>query len=139
MVKADPQRKSTLLPPAPAWHQFPYHDFQHCINKAIDTYQQELFIYGTPKGLPSLIKSEVKTIRAVSGLLKEEQIFITSGIAASTFLINVNPFPNERTHILVEQPSYHLFVEQLKAYKISVLGIERTVKGIDLGGVRTDF
>lgn len=30
---------------------FPYVDFQHCINKAIDTYKHDLFLYGTPKGL----------------------------------------------------------------------------------------
>lgn len=40
---------------SPTWHVFPYKDFQHCINKAIDTYQTDLFRYGTPQGLPSLI------------------------------------------------------------------------------------
>ena len=34
---------------------FPYLDFQHCINKAIDTYQKDLFVYGTAKGMASLI------------------------------------------------------------------------------------
>ncbi|EPY06589.1 hypothetical protein PAALTS15_15616, partial [Paenibacillus alvei TS-15] len=34
---------------------FPYLDFQHCINKAIDTYKNDLFIYGTSQGLPSLL------------------------------------------------------------------------------------
>ena len=40
---------------APDPDVFPYLDFQHCINKAIDTYKNDLFVYGTPKGLPSLI------------------------------------------------------------------------------------
>ena len=40
---------------APDSDVFPYLDFQHCINKAIDTYKNDLFVYGTPKGLPSLI------------------------------------------------------------------------------------
>lgn len=35
---------------APDPDVFPYLDFQHCINKAIDTYKNDLFIYGTPKG-----------------------------------------------------------------------------------------
>lgn len=34
---------------APDPDVFPYLDFQHCINKAIDTYKNDLFIYGTPK------------------------------------------------------------------------------------------
>ena len=28
---------------------FPYLDFQHCINQAIDIYKNDLFIYGTPR------------------------------------------------------------------------------------------
>ncbi|TKI89489.1 PLP-dependent aminotransferase family protein, partial [Bacillus cereus] len=34
---------------APDPDVFPYLDFQHCINKAIDTYKNDLFVYGTPK------------------------------------------------------------------------------------------
>ena len=35
---------------APDPDVFPYLDFQHCMNKAIDTYKNDLFVYGTPKG-----------------------------------------------------------------------------------------
>ena len=54
---------------SPSWHTFPYQDFQHCINKAIDTYQADLFRYGTPKGLPSLIE-EAKIINKLSTVYK---------------------------------------------------------------------
>ncbi|WP_346432498.1 GntR family transcriptional regulator [Clostridium tanneri] len=40
---------------APDPEVFPYLDFQHCINQAIDIYKKDLFVHGTPKGLPSLI------------------------------------------------------------------------------------
>ncbi|TGU90752.1 GntR family transcriptional regulator, partial [Mesorhizobium sp. M00.F.Ca.ET.186.01.1.1] len=40
---------------APDPDVFPYLDFQHCINKAIETYRNDLFLYGTAKGLPTLI------------------------------------------------------------------------------------
>lgn len=53
---------------APDPDVFPYLDFQHCINKAIDTYKNDLFIYGTPKGLPSLI-------RVLRKLLANQQVF----------------------------------------------------------------
>ncbi|MFE0507780.1 aminotransferase-like domain-containing protein [Peribacillus butanolivorans] len=138
-AKSEPTSEIDFVTSAPAWHQFPYHDFQHCINKAIDTYQQELFIYGTPKGLPSLIKVIQKQLEQYQVFAKEEQIFITSGVQQALSLLTFIPFPNERTHILVEQPSYHLFVEQLKAYKISVLGIQRTAEGIDLGELERIF
>ncbi|RJG18969.1 hypothetical protein DQX05_26500 [Paenibacillus thiaminolyticus] len=42
---------------APNVRQFPYVHFQHCINQAIHLYQEELFVYGTPNGLPSLIRA----------------------------------------------------------------------------------
>ncbi|MFE4898593.1 aminotransferase-like domain-containing protein [Peribacillus butanolivorans] len=138
-AKSEPTSEIDFVTSAPALHQFPYHDFQHCINKAIDTYQQELFIYGTPKGLPSLIKVIQKQLEQYQVFAKEEQIFITSGVQQALSLLTFIPFPNERTHILVEQPSYHLFVEQLKAYKISVLGIQRTAEGIDLGELERIF
>ncbi|MDW7615377.1 PLP-dependent aminotransferase family protein [Peribacillus simplex] len=137
--KSEPTAEIDFVTSAPSWHQFPYHDFQHCINKAIDTYQQELFIYGTPKGLPSLIKVIQKQLEQYQVFAKEEQIFITSGVQQALSLLTFIPFPNERTHILVEQPSYHLFVEQLKAYKISVLGIQRTAAGIDFGELERIF
>lgn len=53
---------------SPTWHAFPYKEFQHCINKAIDTYQEELFRYGTPKGWPPLIAEAKK-------LLESYQVF----------------------------------------------------------------
>ncbi|POD84875.1 putative HTH-type transcriptional regulator YcxD [Bacillus subtilis subsp. subtilis] len=58
---------------APDPDVFPYLDFQHCINKAIDTYKNDLFIYGTPKGLPSLI-------RVLRKLLANQQVLRMNGI-----------------------------------------------------------
>ena len=63
---------------------------------------------------------------------KQENIFITSGVQQSLFLLSVMPFPTNRTTILVEQPSYHLYMDYLKTYKLPVIGINRTSKGIDL-------
>ncbi|MGA3676611.1 PLP-dependent aminotransferase family protein [Lysinibacillus agricola] len=117
---------------SPNWHSFPYKDFQHCINKAIDTYQADLFRYGTPKGLPSLIIEVKKLLETYQIFTKEDNIFITSGVQQSLSLLSVMPFPNNRTTILVEQPSYHLYMDYLKTYKIPVMGIKRTLDGIDL-------
>ncbi|MEK5433557.1 PLP-dependent aminotransferase family protein [Lysinibacillus sp. FSL R7-0073] len=117
---------------SPSWHAFPYQDFQHCINKAIDTYQADLFRYGTPKGLPSLIKEARKLLTNYQVFTKEENIFITSGVQQSLSLLSIMPFPNGRSTILVEQPSYHLYMDYLKTYGIPAIGIKRTTDGIDL-------
>lgn len=124
---------------SPSWHAFPYKDFQHCINKAIDTYQADLFRYGTPRGLPSLIREAQKLLETYQVFTKQENIFITSGVQQSLFLLSVMPFPTNRTTILVEQPSYHLYMDYFKTYQVPVVGIKRTSKGIDLQELETIF
>ncbi|MBS7532004.1 PLP-dependent aminotransferase family protein [Hazenella sp. IB182353] len=117
---------------APEWLQFPYQDFQHCINKAIDTYQQDLFIYGTPRGLPSLIQCMEKQLHAYQVFTNLKQIFITSGVQQALHILQLMPFPNRKQHILVEQPSYHLLMEMIDVHQTPVIGIKRSAFGIDL-------
>lgn len=117
---------------SPTWHAFPYKDFQHCINKAIDTYQEELFRYGTRNGLPSLITEAQKLLESYQVFTKSEQIFITSGVQQALTLLSMMPFPNNGSTILVEQPSYHLYMDMLKTYGMRAIGIQRTAQGINL-------
>ncbi|MGY4797821.1 aminotransferase-like domain-containing protein [Lysinibacillus fusiformis] len=124
---------------SPSWHAFPYQDFQHCINKAIDTYQADLFRYGTPKGLPSLIEEAKKLLTSYQLFTKEDNIFITSGVQQSLSLLSIMPFPNGRSTILVEQPSYHLYMDYLKTYGIPAIGIKRTTDSIDLHELESIF
>lgn len=117
---------------SPTWQAFPYQDFQHCLNKAIDTYKIELFRYGMSKGLPSLIKKAERLLASYQVFAHTDQIFITSGVQQALSLLSFIPFPNHRSTILVEQPSYHLYMKLLKTHKIPVVGIKRTKAGIDL-------
>ncbi|MGE7837351.1 PLP-dependent aminotransferase family protein [Viridibacillus arvi] len=117
---------------SPTWHAFPYQDFQHCMNKAIDTYQTDLFKYGTAKGLPSLISEAKKLLESYQVFTDINNIFITSGVQQALSLLSLMPFPNNRKTILVEQPSYHLFLDFLKTYNLPVIGIKRSTNGIDL-------
>lgn len=124
---------------SPTWHAFPYKDFQHCMNNAINLYQEELFRYGTPKGLPSLITEAKKLLESYQVFTHTEQIFITSGVQQSLSLLSIMPFPNGRSTILVEQPSYHLYMDLLKTYELPVVGIRRSTKGIDLNQLEQLF
>lgn len=117
---------------SPTWHAFPYKEFQHCINKAIDTYQEELFRYGTPKGWPPLIAEAKKLLESYQVFTQEKQIFITTGVQQALSLLSIMPFPNNRSTILVEQPSYHLYMDMLKTFQLPAIGIQRTANGIDL-------
>ncbi|MGE6599214.1 PLP-dependent aminotransferase family protein [Bacillus proteolyticus] len=124
---------------APDPDVFPYLDFQHCINKAIDTYKNDLFIYGTPKGLPSLISVVQKQLANYQVFTKEDNIFITSGVQQALAILTSIPFPNENETILIEQPSYHLYIEYVEINKIPVIGIKRTHEGIDLNELEKIF
>ncbi|HDR4724547.1 PLP-dependent aminotransferase family protein [Bacillus cereus group sp. Sample62] len=124
---------------APDPDVFPYLDFQHCINKAIDTYKNDLFVYGTPKGLPSLIPVIQKQLANYQVFTKEENIFITSGVQQALAILTSIPFPNENETILIEQPTYHLYIEYLEINKIPVIGIKRTNEGIDLNELERIF
>ena len=124
---------------APDPDVFPYLDFQHCINKAIDTYKNDLFIYGTPKGLPSLIRVVQRQLTNYQVFTNDENIFITSGVQQALSLLTSIPFPNNKKTILIEQPSYHLYIEYLETNSIPVIGIERTAEGIDLNKLERIF
>ncbi|WP_340011743.1 PLP-dependent aminotransferase family protein [Paenibacillus sp. FSL H7-0690] len=111
---------------------FPYLDFQHCINKAIDMYRNDLFIYGTPQGLPSLIREMQRHLASYQVFANPDQIFITSGVQQALGVLTRIPFPNGRQRVLIEQPGYPLFMEYLKTYGIETEGIKRSDAGVDL-------
>ncbi|MNI07376.1 putative HTH-type transcriptional regulator YdcR [compost metagenome] len=117
---------------APDPDVFPYLDFQHCINKAIDTYKKDLFIYGTPQGLPSLIQIIHKQLANYQVFASPRHIFIVSGVQQALSLLATMPFPNGKSKILIEQPGYHLFIDYLQTHEHPVVGIQRTTSGIDL-------
>ncbi|MBJ6362710.1 PLP-dependent aminotransferase family protein [Paenibacillus sp. GCM10012307] len=111
---------------------FPYVDFQHCMNKAIDTYRSELFIYGMPHGLPALIQVIQKQLMSYQVFVNTRQIIITSGVQQALSILSELEFPSGKQKVLVEQPGYHLLMELLETRGIPVAGINRTAKGIDL-------
>lgn len=127
----------TTSAPDPA--VFPYLDFQHCINKAIDTYRQDLFIYGTAQGLPSLRSMMQKQLASHQVFTRLEHIFVVSGVQQALSILAVLPFPGGKSKILIEQPGYHLFIDYLRTCGIPAAGITRTVHGIDLNELERLF
>ncbi|MGR6009115.1 aminotransferase class I/II-fold pyridoxal phosphate-dependent enzyme [Bacillus cereus] len=124
---------------APDPDVFPYLDFQHCMNKAIDTYKNDLFVYGTPKRITIFNSSHSKTVGKLSSVHERRQYFYNVRCAAGTCNINSIPFSNENETILVEQPTYHLYIEYLEINKVPVIGIKRTNEGIDLNELERIF
>ncbi|BBI34150.1 aminotransferase-like domain-containing protein [Cohnella abietis] len=111
---------------------FPYLDFQHCLNKAIDMYRSHLFTYGTPQGLPSLLNVLSKHLTSHQVFTSPDNIMITSGVQQALAILCTMPFPNGKSTVLIEQPSYHLIIQLLECHGIPVKGITRSESGIDL-------
>ncbi|AJY75184.1 PLP-dependent aminotransferase family protein [Paenibacillus beijingensis] len=124
---------------SPDLNVFPYLDFQHCLNKAIDRYKYQLFTYGDPQGLKSLRQTLVSHLAGDQVFTKAEQIIITSGIQHALEILAEMPFPNRKRAVMVEQPSYDLYLRFLEAKGIPVSGIARTATGVDLRELEEKF
>jgi DNA-binding transcriptional MocR family regulator len=92
---------------APDPSSIPQIDFRQCLNKAMELFVTSIFTYPDPQGLLSLRQEIVK-------LFQQQQVF-----------------PNGKTNILVEQPTYWGMLAALKTQRQTVIGIERTPDGID--------
>lgn len=124
---------------SPDINVFPYLDFQHCLNKAIDTYKYHLFTYGNTQGMESLRQTLVSHLADGQVFTQAERIVVTSGIQQSLEILAEMPFPNGNSTILVEQPSYDLYLRFFEARQIPVSGIARTAAGIDLQELEHKF
>ncbi|GEA33684.1 aminotransferase-like domain-containing protein [Clostridium diolis] len=111
---------------------FPYKNFQHCLNKSIDLYKEKLFTYSDPRGLKSLITVLSKHIQSYQIFTKSDNIIITSSSQQVLNILSTMPFPNGKSNILVEQPTYYGMIKYLELNNIPVLGINRDFNGIDL-------
>lgn len=118
---------------------FPYKNFQHCLNKSIDLYKEKLFAYSDPRGLNSLINVLSKHIQNYQIFTKPENVLITSSSQQTLNILSVMPFPNGKSNILVEQPTYYGMIKFLELNNVPTLGINRDFNGIDLDELENLF
>lgn len=124
---------------SPDVNVFPYLDFQHCLNKAIDTYKYELFTYGDPQGMEKLRRTLVSHLAGAQVFTSAERIMITAGAQQALEILTKMPFPGGKSVILVEQPSYNNYLQLLESEGVPVIGITRTAAGIDLKALEEQF
>ncbi|AET68106.1 transcriptional regulator with HTH domain and aminotransferase domain [Desulfosporosinus orientis DSM 765] len=117
----------------------PYRDFYHCMEKAISLYEKKLFEYCSPQGMQELINVLAKHMANFQVFTKPNEIFITNGSQQALYILAAIPFPNGRTKVLVEQPTYSVMLQVLKLTKTPVVGIGRTHEGIDLSELEAIF
>lgn len=118
---------------------FPHQDFQHCLNKAFEIYGRQLFNYGDLAVTDILRRTLASHLADSQVFAKAERIMLTAGIQHALGILTLMPFPNGKTEILVEQPSYNLYLRFLEAERLPVSWIMRTSGGIDLDELEAKF
>jgi len=124
---------------SPDESSMPYREFFESMTKAVFQRKGALFDYGDPQGLPSLRLALAKHLQDAGLFVGERRIFVVSGSQQALHLLAAMPFPNGKTVVLAEQPTYHGMLRALRAVGAPAIGLERTEKGIDLDRLERHF
>lgn len=125
-------KKIDFLSAGPDKEVMPYIEFQHCINQAIDIYKEELFNYSDRQGLYSLRHQLTKYLQNFQVFTDSKRLFVVSGSQQALNMLVSMPFPNGKSNILIEQPTYFGFIESVDLHNTTTFGIELTMEGVDL-------
>ncbi|WP_042347716.1 PLP-dependent aminotransferase family protein [Bacillus massiliigorillae] len=121
-----------FLSAGPDKNVMPIIEFQHCMNKAIEQYKEEILTYSDQQGLYSLRVQLVKYLQELQVFTQPERVVIVSGSQQALNLLVSMPFPNGKNNILIEQPTYFGLIESINLHQATTFGIELSMNGIDL-------
>lgn len=117
----------------------PYKEFNHCINRAVELYKNDLFIYGDTEGFKSLRITLVNFFSEYQIFTSAERICITSGSQQALSILSKMSFPNRKKNVLVEQPTYSLVHKLVEVNGDKLIGINRNFNGINLEELENIF
>jgi DNA-binding transcriptional MocR family regulator len=117
----------------------PYKDFYHCMEKSISIYKNKLMEYSQTQGMEELRAVLVKHLMNFQIFTKADDLFITTGAQQALYILATMPFPSCGGKVLVEQPTYAVMLQTLRCNNVPVVGIKRTVNGIDLQELEAIF
>lgn len=117
----------------------PVEAFKRCLNAAIDTHKTSLFTYTGPRGCEGLIKVLVQSLQEEQIFCRESEMVLTAGTYQALMLLAKMAFPNGRSGVLVEQPTYSGMLNILRLEGIKTIGIERDETGFDFDRLEALF
>ncbi|MDG0812711.1 aminotransferase-like domain-containing protein [Cohnella rhizosphaerae] len=124
---------------SPEGDWMPYLDVQQCLTQAIERYRDDLFAYGDTQGLLTLRSTLTRHFADDQVFAKTEDIFVVSGSHQALSLLVEMPFPNGKTNVLIEQPTYFGAMQAAGVKGITMIGIERAWDGINLEELERHF
>ncbi|WP_042439328.1 PLP-dependent aminotransferase family protein [Clostridium amazonitimonense] len=110
----------------------PYEEFQKSFENAVEQYKYHIFAYSLSSGFIPLKQSILSMMTKANIDCSMERLFITSGTQQALSILSLLNFGENKNSILVEQPTYNIFLKWLNINKLNVYGIDRDFNGIDL-------
>ena len=151
LIYAKPQSGFYVLEQEPGHHQdLPlkldqdrnqaFEDFRTCINETLIGRENYLFNnFSDQAGLQEVRQSIQALLEEDSIYTAADQIVLTSGTQQALNILCQIDFPNKKSQILIEQPTYHRMNQLLDAQQLPYRTIERTLKGISLENLEEIF
>lgn len=116
----------------------PTPDLKHCLDRAVDLHKDASLNHGI-SGMVSLKEILPSYLTNFQVFTSVDNIFINLGIQQMLSIITQMPFPNKKSTILIEEPTYRYFLDFLKFFGAKVKGIKRDKNGIDLAELEELF
>lgn len=109
-----------------------YEDFRLCLNETLIGREDYLFnYYHRQEGLPDLIEA-VHGLLADSGVyVPIEHLVITAGSQQALYILNQLAFPNGKTEVVVEEPTYPRMLDLLEEQGLVYHSVARDLDGLD--------
>ena len=115
------------------FEELPYEDFRICLHQSLIGRENYLFnYYHQQAGLTELITSVQLLLMDYHVYSRKDQLVITAGSQQALYILSQLDFGPDRTHILIESPTYTRMEELIRQQGLPYLTIQRSMEGIDL-------
>ncbi|WP_165212813.1 PLP-dependent aminotransferase family protein [Streptococcus tangpeifui] len=116
-----------------AYNKLAYQDFKICLSETLVGRENYLFnYYQRQEGLAELLRSLQNHLLEQDIYSKVENLVVTSGTQQALYILTQMAFPNQKSVILLEQPTYHRMNSLVREQGLPYLTIERDFSGLDL-------
>lgn len=128
-----------LVTSNPDKRALPYREFAHCMNRAIEKYKEELFLYPNPQGFPSFCNTLASMFGRRQVHVDKERICITNGVQQAIDILLEMKLDGKKDTIVLEAPGYSLAAEVARRNAWKIQYVRRDADGIDLESLETYF
>lgn len=122
------------------FHNHAFDDFHRCINDTLSNREEFLFnYYHNSAGLDELLTALHHYFFEQNIYQRMEDIIITSGTQQALYILSQMSFPNQKTTILLEEPTYSRMIDLVINLNLPVMTIKREFGKLNLNHLENHF